>query len=122
MKNIMYHGSYIDFNIFKPSMKTDGIYFASDPNYAAGYANIKASLFNGIPLLYTVSLTITNPYEINGEDESVYRKYVRRGYNVYDLQKNGYDGIIMSFSDAETEAMVINSGQIKIIKKSLLKG
>lgn len=122
MKNVMYHGSYKDFNVFEPSIKTDGIYFASDPDYAAGYANIKANLFNGIPLLYTVNLTITNPYEINGEDELVYRKYVRRGYNVYDLQKSGHDGIVMSFADGETEAMVINSDQIKIIKKSLLKG
>lgn len=117
----MYHGSFKDFNVFIRPTCYDGIYFASDPEYASGYARVKASLFNGVPILYVVNLDISHPYEVNGEDDSLYEKYTQRGFDINKLAEKGFDGITMRFKCGDSEAMVFSSKQINIVRKAIIK-
>ena len=117
----MYHGTICLFNNFELPRVEDGIYFSSEPEYAARYADVRAELSETQALLYVVKLKLRNPLFLDGDDTAVWEKYTQRGFNAQDLRRDGYDSCVLNYSDGESEVMCLNPNQIKILEVRRLK-
>src|SRR5262249_44158526 len=123
---VMYHGQPRPegkgIEKFEPS-KEDGIYFSSDREYAEGYAvefraEKQSDEFDHFALtgtVYPAFVSIKKPFEIKGiEQPELLQKYQGRGFNREKLIKEGYDGIIVRYSDnGEVEAQAFHPEQVK---------
>lgn len=120
----MYHGqprpSGDPISKFTLRSEHDGLYFTSDPDYAAGYTKEFRSeqptsefdSFDETGVLYPVYLNIKNPLVLDGEDHENFEKYTQRGHDRKDLIAQGYDGIIMKYDDGEIEAQAFHPKQV----------
>lgn len=109
----MYHGTNAMFDAFDDrSTRGDGIYFSSNREYAQGYGETKAQALGGKPRLLSQYLSMANPMVIDGENEQLREKYQTRGFDTAELERQGFDGILVKYADGEVEAMVIRPSQI----------
>lgn len=108
----MYHGSNEDIRCFS-TRPGDGIYFSSDADYAAGYAEARA-LTAGAAVVYPAHLRIERPLLLDGDNEQQWALYTQRGLDTRELVANGYDAVVMMYADGEVEAMVFEPSQITL--------
>ena len=121
----MYHGQPrpADGQIknFELNHPKDGIYFTSDPDYAANYAvefraqdrDPDVDSFAKTGVIYPVYLDIKNPLILSGEDEEAVGLYTQRGFDREEVMSRGHDGIVLKYADGEIEAQVFDPKQIK---------
>jgi hypothetical protein len=106
---------------FKLPRGDDGIYFSNNPDYAMGYATeFRAEKpdpsfddFDKTGVTYPVYLDLKNPLILNGDDEAVFEKYTQRGFKRSEVMAQGYDGIILKYTDGEIEAQAYDPRQIR---------
>lgn len=136
---VMYHGTKDNFNIFEHNYKKNdygfwgkGFYFTSDINVAKDYADWKKGNNGTEPKVMEVYLDIKNPLIVDKVETSAkhtiknilgvdidtdgYATITQEESNkiTQELIKRGYDGIIYTHPQGQTtEAMVLNSNQIK---------
>ena len=108
---ILYHGTNKKFNEFKPSIKGSfgrGIYLS--PNYATAKMYGKYS--------YKVKTNLKNPLYINSNTDEILLKHVKNN-EIEELQKLGYDGLIIGNENHISEVVVWDSTQLEIVNEPL---
>ena len=105
---ILYHGTNRNFDTFKVSKKGTfgkGIYLSPNYNTAQKFGN----------KLLKVKVNLKNPIYLSHETDDKIKKLIM--YNKIDeLQKMGYDGIIVGDEEYCSEVVVWNPKDVKIIK------
>jgi hypothetical protein len=112
---VMYHGTNATFDQFNMS-EQDGAYFSSDKDYAAGYADVKAD-FGGEATVREAYLLLQNPLELSGENDTDWKRFTQRELDKRELQKQGYDGVVLRYANGDVEAMVFDPSQVEFIDR-----
>lgn len=111
---VVYHGTYLDFDTFKPSEDGDlgaGIYFSKDPDEASLYAGIEPSDSGG--RVIPVYLRLENP--ISEDDAATLEMELGGEGAAAEIKSRGHDGIIghdtiVVYDDSQIQSAISNHG------------
>jgi len=112
---VVYHGTpYAGFAKFEKP-RYDGIYFTTDPEYAAAFTDKGVEVGVAQRAIYPAYVRLENPKYFDFNIPEEFEAFTGRGFNLEELAAEGYDGILLQNRGKIEDLMVLGNEQIQSV-------